>query len=1193
MEIQRFDSLRLHQLFTRCKKWLSIILLLALLYWVAVALLLPPVVKPILTRSLSEALNRPVSLAGLVINPFLLTARLEDLRVEDYLPNATLITLAELRLDLAARSLLAGGPVIESLLVVAPSLRIVRLGGQGYNIGDLFRERKKPDAPSAIPPFFIGNIVIRDGSLLFFDRPADQVHIVDRVELAVPFLSSLPPDATTYVKPDFSARVNGSPLAVGGRTKPFALTENSLFNFSLSDIDLSRYQPYLPPTLDIDLKGGTAALGFRLDYRLDERSAPQLLLRGDLKVDNLSLTERSGAPLLTVPALKVEVAPSEILSLTLHVAKIEISEPALAICRNENSALNLAGLFARTAAPEAANREGQSNDQDQAPSRATLFVDELKLVNGEVEFTDLSLREDFHTVIKPVHLTVTDFTTRDKGRLLYVANLFSETGEQLKVTGDGRLSPLQVSGNLEVTDIAVPKYLGYFPENLPVTVASARLGLRTDFELAPHLDPPLVQLRDLGIQVRDLRILWKKDGAELGEVSAFDLEGGALDLSARRLAIARIATAGGSVALKRGADGKLDLAALAPPPTEEKPEPAGDRRWSFRLDRLSLAEYRAAIFDEPAGKPVRFNLKDIRLEARNITEAPENAIDFDLALAMDDSGRLASRGTAAISPLTAAIDLDVADLPLPQFNPYWQERLDLDLVDGRLSTRGKLAVSSKPEGDTNISFTKGEAQLADLRVRDPAGRELVQWESLAAKGIDLAGLPLRLAVEEIGLNDFTVALVVTPAGTLNLRDVLAGNQGEKATPAAEEKGGANEKAPAAEQAEVIRIGRVTLQNGAIDFTDNNIEPNFSTRLVNVTGRMSGLSSAPETRADLSLFAKLASGAPLQIRGAVNPLAEELYADLKASFENIDLTPLSPYAGKYVGYTIRKGKLFLDTSYTIEKRKVDAQNVILLDQFTLGREVASEQALSIPIRLAIALLKNRQGEIHLQLPVSGRLDDPEFKPGAIVFRILFNLLAKAVTSPFAFLGAVFGGGEELSHVDFAAGSSELSEEARNRLDTLRQALFERPGLELDIKGMAATEGDRQALVGVRYRNLLKKAKADELTRAGKPVAEPIVIGPDEEEDYLRLAYKTADFPKPKGIGGWEKRLPPEEMKKLLLAHIEITDEDLLQLATERAVTVKDQFTAQEIEPERLFLVEPGIESEEENKLPASRVEFSLK
>lgn len=310
-----------------------------------------------------------------------------------------------------------------------------------------------------------------------------------------------------------------------------------------------------------------------------------------------------------------------------------------------------------------------------------------------------------------------------------------------------------------------------------------------------------------------------------------------------------------------------------------------------------------------------------------------------------------------------------------------------------------------------------------------------------------------------------------------------------------------------------------------------------------------------------------------------------------------MSSLTPYAGRYAGYTIQKGQFSLSLQYLIVKRKLDSQNNFFLDQLTFGDKVDSPDATKLPVKLAVALLKNRKGEIKLDVPVTGYIDDPKFRVGRIILKIIVNILAKAATSPFALLGALFGGGEELGYLEFDYGSSALHEEGMKKLNTLINALHDRPALKLDIEGHVDVEKDR---AGLRQYLFNKKIKAQKLKEMLKKKAEPkpvdeITIDNTEYPKYLKAAYKEEKFPKPRNIIGIAKSLPVPEMEKLMLTNIVVKDDDLKQLASERALKVKDHLLkSQKIEQERIFLVEPKtLQPDKRDKIKDSRVDFRLK
>jgi len=361
----------------------------------------------------------------------------------------------------------------------------------------------------------------------------------------------------------------------------------------------------------------------------------------------------------------------------------------------------------------------------------------------------------------------------------------------------------------------------------------------------------------------------------------------------------------------------------------------------------------------------------------------------------------------------------------------------------------------------------------------------------------------------------------------------------------------------------------------------------------VAGRVNGLSSAADTVADLELRGSYANSAPVQVVGKLNPLAAKSFLDIKAEVKGVDLVALSPYSGKYAGYNIDKGKLSLSVAYKLENKQLTADNRLFIDQLTFGDKVESPDATQLPVNLAIALLKNNRGEIDLNLPISGSLDDPDFSIGGLVIKVIVNLFVKAVTSPFALLGSMFGGGEELSNIEFGPGRATFDDAAAKRLEALAKALNERDSLKLEITGRADPEADKEGIKRVAIERAVKAEKLKDQMKKGEATSvDAVEVDASEYPVYLQRAYKEAKFPKPRNLIGMQKDLPVEEMEKLMMTNLPASDEDVQQLALRRAENVQSWLVDQgKVPPERVFLVEPKTEAGEKGK--GSRVDFSLR
>ncbi len=309
----------------------------------------------------------------------------------------------------------------------------------------------------------------------------------------------------------------------------------------------------------------------------------------------------------------------------------------------------------------------------------------------------------------------------------------------------------------------------------------------------------------------------------------------------------------------------------------------------------------------------------------------------------------------------------------------------------------------------------------------------------------------------------------------------------------------------------ISIGSIVISNAQVRFTDRSLTPNVNAGIEQVNGTIAGLTSDELQHADVNLSAKVDDVGPVEITGTINPLTRNQTTDLKITVRNVDLTPTSPYVGKFVGYRLAKGKFAADLAYHIADRKVKAENTITLDQFTFGEKVNSPDATHLPVRLAVAILKDRSGKIVLDVPVEGSLDDPHFRLGKVIGRAIVNIITKIATSPFAVLGAVFGGGgEEMSYQDFLPGSSELQPAAKAKLDKLVQGLYERPGLQLTIEGSVDTNADLDGLRHVKLEQKIREQTWLSLRKSARAqtTADKVTVTPEEHARFVRELYQEA-------------------------------------------------------------------------------------
>jgi len=362
----------------------------------------------------------------------------------------------------------------------------------------------------------------------------------------------------------------------------------------------------------------------------------------------------------------------------------------------------------------------------------------------------------------------------------------------------------------------------------------------------------------------------------------------------------------------------------------------------------------------------------------------------------------------------------------------------------------------------------------------------------------------------------------------------------------------------------------------------------------------GLSSKANSRAKVDVHGAVGQYSPVDITGEVNFLSAALYTDLGLNFRNIDLSIFNPYSGKFAGYNITEGKLSTDMHYKVQDRKLDANHHITIEQLQFGQKTESKDAVSLPIKLAVALLKDRNGVINLDLPLSGTLDDPEFRLGPIIWKVFVHILERAVTAPFALLGALFGGGPDLQFIDFQPGSAVLDPAAADKTRAIVKALKERPQLKIEVPIAWVGDLDRPALVEARLLTQIREAQPAKSGGKKSPGATEFEqLDPSAKVELLTQLYA-------KDVGG-EPKFPQEVtnvktkpdlaaakadfLRQALREHIAVTEGDLTALGQQRAVAVQQALlTDTQVEPERVFLV---VSDKGKNQDGRVRLELSLK
>ena len=650
------------------------------------------------------------------------------------------------------------------------------------------------------------------------------------------------------------------------------------------------------------------------------------------------------------------------------------------------------------------------------------------------------------------------------------ANASADSPAQGRLTAQGEAGDRGAKVDLQIERLALAALQPYLNSSLKPQLGGA-LSASGQLRWAAAADqkPEQLQLDLKQATVEALQLADSSAGpAALASLGKLQLDDATIDLNAHTVALARVQIGRLDTRVARDSKGQWNVQQwLVPQP----PSPPASPPWQVTLKDLQLQDGHLQFADAQAPSPVQLDIAQLSVGLQNLAlrgdqlttplrwqlaanVAPITANAAQATKGKSPAGRtLDGRGELSLAPLRVTSTLKVQNFPVHALEPYFGEALGLSLLRANLGYDGGLMLQDGPAG-MNVAL-KGDGRVGDVqlhtrRTAQHTSDELLSWQALTLQGLDVALKPPqkpKVVIGALGLNDFYSKLVITEDGRFNLQDVgpapsPAASAASAPTAASAPPVPAGVPAKADDLPVDLTITATRLSNGRVDFTDRFVRPNYSADLSELQGTLGTIRTGTREMAEITLRGKVARTGTLDLSGQINPTASPLVMDLRARAADLELTPLSPYAGKYAGYGIERGKLTMDVAYRITPEgQLAATNKLVLNQLTFGERVESPTATQLPVLLAVALLKDRNGVIDLDLPIGGSINDPQFSVFGLVLKVIGNVLTKAITAPFSFLSG--GGDDDLSVVTFEPGTAVLTPEGRAAADKVAKALLDRP------------------------------------------------------------------------------------------------------------------------------------------------------
>ncbi len=1179
---------------------LGIVAFVLILFGVA-AWQVPKVLHGVLTDDVAKMIGRDVSVGKITFNPFTLTVRAQDLTVAQPGSQTPLLTLAELDASASWTSLFWFAPVVDRLTLRQPNIAIVREDVLRFNFSDIeqrvaelaaAKPQEPPKPDEGLPRFSLNNMVIEDGAITLDDKVTGRKQVVDEFTIGVPFISTFGYATDIDVQPRLHLRINGSPFDLTGVARPFDVVPSSTLRVAFDGLQLEKWADVWPMPLPFKVERALLDSNLQVVFEQPKDAPPKIRIVGDLGLRRLDVRDPSGGNLAAWSALTVSRLELEPIARQVYIGEVGLWAPQIHVRRHANEHLNwqdvVAGLKALggvepTATPVRDEMRKASGLKPLSPSGP-------QVAPGAAGAPAPVPAPAGHAPAAPAAQAP---APRPDQAATAPAGQAPATPAPAPAEWKVVLDAFNLhEGEVYVTD-AVSK-LDYVMTGLAATVEGVALPQPPD------------QPINLWLTMDN-----STDGGWLRAKGPLVIKPLSLDMNVRlgNIALAPLAPAVRSAAPITLLDGRLGATAQL-----HVREKGGAIDASATAVQADLTQFKAR--DESLKPVLDIAMQSLRITADRLALGPGPSNFTVAAAGVQGDGKLDLKGVFTPQPLTLKTAVDLSNLNVASFAPYFASSLNATVRAVTLSAKGNAEFTAAAGNAPMKAGWKGGVDITDLDLQDRVNKDdFLNWKRLGFTGMDIsvAGDKIGARLGDIALEDFYGRILLNAQGRLNVMDLVAapGQAGgsitqDTQTPGRSAEPPAPPPAPPAATAPAkgsgaaampdISVNSVTLTRGRMTFTDRFVKPNYVAELSSIEGDITAVSSTNPQPAKVKVTGRVYTTAPLSISGIVQPFAKYLTLDLKASAKGVDLPRFNTYSAKYVGYPIKRGKLSVDLEYKIKNRALQATNHVVLNQLTFGDKTNSPDATKLPVLLAVALLKDSRGNIDINLPISGSLDDPEFSVGGIVVRVLMNLVVKAVTSPFSLLASAFGGGEELSYVEFAPGSAVLTEDSLQRIETLTKALADRPALKLDISGRADpktdTEGLRQAWVDAKIR--AAKA-ADVAPRGKKPDPKGVEVSGTERAKYLEAVYDDTDLKdKPRNFIGMAKSIPAAQMEAMLRAAAPVGEDQLRQLADARAQAVYEKLQAQEGLADRVFIVASQLDADGiKDEGQPSRVDFSLK
>lgn len=883
-----------------------------------------------------------------------------------------------------------------------------------------------------------------------------------------------------------------------------------------------------------------------------------------LRLRDVRLADRDGSLLASLGELRLNFEAESLLRRAWTFSEFSLSAPYLNLVRDRAGGLNLLRLLP-PAAPEAS--------ADKPSGLPRLIVRQLRVSDGVVDITDQVPATMFHTRVGPFSVALDALSTLPEATGREEIEVVLESGTRLGLSGDFSLNPLRADGHVTLHGPFLGSASRYLRDHLHFSVVAGVTDFSTRFAVTARPQGGVeAALDDLALTVSGVR-LTAQDAPDFLGWSRLQLAGGSLRWPAVEASAQSLAIDGLQLRARRAQNGDIDLLKLlaprgastapAAPVAAAGPAPAAGPAAvpataapKLHIGTLAIRDLALELVDATPSTPATLSVTDLDLSLRDVSNAPDARFPLEATVVLGGGGNLGLKGSVGVLPAVVLdADLQAAGINLAQAQPYLSDLAHVEVRDGALAIDGHLA-----SGAEEMLAFDGDLRVTDLDSRDTLeNQRLLAWQELGLDDLEWRLYANSARIARIRLQRPFARVFINRDQSTNIGALMV--EAPPARQAVAAQAAPGKPAPAFR----ARVGKISVSKGDIDFTDLSLPLPFAARVQDLQGEFTTIDNRSSAASKIALEGRVDPYGLARVNGQLRVSAPTDMADIGVLFRNIEMAPLSPYTVKFAGRKIAGGKIDLDLRYRLDNRRMVGSNRIVIDELELGEKVPNPDAVDLPLGLAVALLKDANGRIDLDMPVEGSLDDPQFRIGGVLWKAFVNLVTRVVSAPFRLLGNLLGiDSTELGRIDFTPGRADLLPPEKEKLARIAEALAKRPELGVEVPAAVDAAADGAALRAARVDQQIAQALADagapasgrKLEQRTRKLVEEMYGSrfPDRRLADVQALHSAAPPGDPQGKPRLDELAYVDALRADLAAAEAVSDADLAALGNARAAAI---------------------------------------